>query len=270
MTLTRYEQATAPELCALLGEDRHAFAVMGNILKGMFGPVGKIVSDELRLVLCYTCPPFPGWVWLPKGASLEELQRAWALIGQELPPQMGYRINMRPELAAYILGTQEGCSLRVDTRLDAYGCENAIAPERTAPGDYYAVTEAALDLAAAWSMALSEEENLDLRPLGTHRQEMNEFIHKKQLFMWKTPEGETVSMCTVSENNGLAYVGNVYTPKAQRRRGYAASLVYQVTRILLRQGKCPALYVNAQNMPAAACYQKLGYRVVDQICTLGK
>jgi len=270
MEWTRMEQTTAPQLCALLDGDRYTFAVMRNILGGMFGDAGKIVTDGSAVLLCYTCPPFPGWVWTKQAAPQEELARAWAVIRQELPPEAGYRINMRPEMAAYIMSTPEGGALRVDTRLNAYGCETLVPPTRAAQGDTYAVAMDALDLAAGWSQALSEEENLDLRPMEAHRREMAEFIDRKRLFMWKNPEGEPVAMCTVSENDDLAYVGNVYTAPAHRRHGYAANLVYRVTRILLRQGKRPALYVNAENAPAAACYEKLGYVQQGSIVTVGQ
>jgi len=122
-----YENTSAPQLSGLLEQDRYAFAVLGNILKGDFGPVSKIVTDHERLILCYTCPPFPGWVWVPEDAGETELAHAWALIQEELPPEAGFRVNMRPALAQYILGTPEGSALRLDMQLDAYGCE-AVAP----------------------------------------------------------------------------------------------------------------------------------------------
>lgn len=268
MNLTRYEHTTAPQLCALLDGDRYAFAVMRNILKGMFGEVEKIVTDHERLTLCYTCPPYPGWVWLPQDASEGEMERAWALIAQELPPEAGYCVNVSDALAQYIVRAGEG-RMRVHMRLNAYGCREAVSPERMAQGDVYAVSSEMLDQAAAWAKALSEEENLDLRPLQAHTQEMAEFIGKKRLFMWKTPEGEPAAMCTVSENDGLGYIGHVYTPPMHRRHGYAASLMYRITRILLRQGKCPALYVNAENTPAIRCYKKIGYGPMGTVCTVG-
>ena len=106
--MLRLEQTTAPQLCALLEHDRVPFAVMRNILAGAFGPVGKILSDEKRMIVCYTCPPFPGWAWLPKDATEAEMAHCWQVIREELPPESGYCINMTPALAAYVMGTQEG------------------------------------------------------------------------------------------------------------------------------------------------------------------
>ena len=268
--LTRYENTSVPQLCGLLEQDRYAFAVLGNILKGDFGPVSKIVTDHERLILCYTCPPFPGWVWVPEDAGETELAHAWALIQEVLPPEAGFRVNMRPALAQYILGTPEGAALRVDMQLDAYGCEAVVLPQKAALGDYYAVGMEVLDEAAAWLEAMKQETGLDPMPLESCREEMREFIERKRLFMWRLSDGQNTAMCAVTENSGMGYLGHVYTPKAHRRQGYAASLVYRITRILLRQGKLPALCVVSTNTAAAACYTRLGYRIKGSFCTLGK
>lgn len=269
MELMRYENMAAPQLAALLDGDRYTFSVMRNILMGVFGPVSKIVSDGHRLLLCYTCPPFPGWVWTPEDASEEEMARAWALVQRELPPEAGFRVNMRPELARYILGTAAGASLHVDMQLNAYGCEQALMPHRMAEGDCCAVSMAELDLATDWLMDMKAETRLDPMTPEACREEMRSFIACRRLFMWKLPDGQYAAMCAVTEEDGMGYLGHVYTPAAHRRKGYAASMVYQITRILLQQGKKPALCVVSTNTPAAACYERLGYRVVGSFCTVG-
>jgi len=270
MELTRYENTFAPHLCALLEGDRYAFAVMGNILSGDFGPVSRIVTDGARLILCYTCPPFPGWIWLPEDADEAEMARAWALIQRELPMEEGYRVNMRPALAAYILSRPEGAELRMDMQLDAYSCERVLSPEKVAAGDYFAVGMEALDGASDWLYAMKQETGLDPMPLEGCREEMQGFIARKRLFVWKKPDGEAVAMCAVTQNGELGYIGHVYTPEAHRRQGYAISLVYHVTRAMLAQGMQPALCVVSTNRAAAACYEQLGYRIRGSFCTVGK
>lgn len=270
MDFTRYDLTFAPQLSALLEGDRYAFAVLGNIVRGEFGPVTKIITDHKRLILCYTCPPFPGWVWLPADADEAEMARAWALIQRELPPEEGFRINMRPELAQYILHTPKGGALRVDMQLNAFGCDTLLPPQRTAAGDYFAVGMDDLEQAVTFAMASSAETGLDPMTLDACREEMRAFIARRRLFMWKLEDGQNAAMCAVTENEGLGYIGHVYTPKAHRRRGYAANLVYRVTRAMLAQGMEPALCVMSTNTAAAACYERLGYKVRGCFCTLGQ
>lgn len=266
--MTRLENTTAPQLCALLAHDRVPFAVMRNILAGAFGPVGKIVTDEERMIVLYTCPPYPGWAWLPKDATEEEMVRCWQVIQQELPPQTGYCVNMAPSLAAYIMGTPEGAALRIHRKINAYACD-ALAELPPVPGDMVAVGMEHLDLLAHWAEALSVEENLDLRPYEAHVETVRGFIARKRLFIWRTPEGEPAAMCAVTQEDGLGYISLVYTPSDKRRRGYAAALVRQVAHCLLVQGMRPALCTDAAYAPSNACYRKIGFTLEGEIVTVG-
>ena len=266
--MLRLEQTTAPQLCALLEHDRVPFAVMRNILAGAFGPVGKILSDEKRMIVCYTCPPFPGWAWLPKDATEAEMASCWQVIREELPPESGYCINMTPALAAYVMGTQEGKALRSHRRINAYACDVLVELPPVA-GDLVAVGMEHLDLLAHWAEALSVEENLDLRPFEAHLEATRGFIERKRLFIWRTPEGEPAAMCAVTEEEGLGYISLVYTPVEKRRRGYAAALVREVCRCLLVQGMRPALCTDATYAPSNACYRKLGFQLEGEIVTIG-
>ena len=269
MQLTRYEQTAAPQLCALLNGDRYSFSVRRNILGGVFGPVSKIITDHARLILCYTCPPFPGWVWLPADADEQEIARAWALIRRELPYEQGYRVNMRVEMAQSILRMPGAEGLHVQMQIDAYACAALVPPDALAQGDYRAVGMEFLDEAAAWLYAMKQETGLDPMPLDSCRAEMQDFIARKRLFVWRLEDGETVAMCAVTEEDGMGYLGHVYTPVQHRRRGYAQSLVHHVTRAMLAQGMEPALCVLSSNEPAAACYRKLGYALQGSFCTVG-
>jgi len=83
-------------------------------------------------------------------------------------------------------------------------------------------------------------------------------------FIWE--DGSPVSQAVYGRNtpNG-AIVNMVYTPPHFRGRGYATSVVGELSRSLLAKGKsfC-ALYVDAENPVSRRVYQKLGYY---DICT---
>ena len=269
MNLIRYEHTCVPELFSLLRRDRYGFAVLSNIVQGDFGPVSKIVTDHARIILCYTCPPFPGWVWIPGDAGEEEMARAWALVQKELPHEEGYRVNMRPELAQYILSTPEGAQLRVEMQIDAYACDALLPLEWQAQGDSFAVGMDWLDTATDWLYAMKQETGLDPMPREACEEEMRGFIANRRLFVWKV-DGQIVSMCAVTVSGEMGYIGHVYTPEAHRRKGYAQSLVCRVTRAILVQDIKPALCVVSTNEAATACYRKLGFELKGSFCTVGQ
>ena len=269
MNLTRYENTYVPQLASLLRRDRYGFAVMRNIVQGDFGPVSIIITDHERLIFLYTCPPFPGWVWVPQDASEEEMARAWALVQSELPPEARGRINMRPEMAEAILAMPEGAQHRIEMQIDAYACEMSLTPERQVQGDFGIVGIEWLDTAADWLYAMKQETGLDPMPREACEVEMRGFIEGRRLFVWKV-DGQVVCMAAVTVSDETGYIGHVYTPEVHRRKGYAENLVCRVTRAILVQDMMPALCVVSTNEAAAACYKKLGFELRGSFCTVGK
>ena len=75
-------------------------------------------------------------------------------------------------------------------------------------------------------------------------------------------------MCTYILSGEIASPGSVYTCPHARRRGYAAHLMYTVTNDLLKMGKTPVLYTNADYAASNACYTGIGYVLRGSLCTL--
>ena len=61
------------------------------------------------------------------------------------------------------------------------------------------------------------------------------------------------------ENEGIAKISYVYTPKNQRNKGYCKSLIHELTKILMDKGIEPMLYTEYNNISANRAYQSLGY-----------
>jgi ribosomal protein S18 acetylase RimI-like enzyme len=64
----------------------------------------------------------------------------------------------------------------------------------------------------------------------------------------------------ISRDAGLAAVGNVFTHRDHRGRGYAKAVTSAVTAELLRTCRQVVLNVRTDNPPALAAYAALGYR----------
>jgi predicted GNAT family acetyltransferase len=60
----------------------------------------------------------------------------------------------------------------------------------------------------------------------------------------------------------------VYTPPAERRRGYAAAAVAEVSRRLLDQGARVCLFTDQANPTSNALYARLGYEPVVDMANL--
>ena len=60
-------------------------------------------------------------------------------------------------------------------------------------------------------------------------------------------------------SNGLAKLNHVYTPDEERRKGYAANLIYAVTKDMLEKGYGPLLYTDYNYLPSNKSYMNVGY-----------
>lgn len=76
-------------------------------------------------------------------------------------------------------------------------------------------------------------------------------------------EGRLVAVAgthVVSRHEGVAVVGNVFTHRQHRGRGYATAATSAVTAALLEYCEDVVLTVDPNNRPAVRAYEKLGYR----------
>lgn len=84
--------------------------------------------------------------------------------------------------------------------------------------------------------------------------------------MWVWDDGEPRSMTTLTPPvAGVVRVQAVFTPRGDRGRGYAGSLVSALSEDVLAKGNTPALYTDLGNPASNSVYRRIGYRCVAEI-----
>jgi predicted GNAT family acetyltransferase len=63
----------------------------------------------------------------------------------------------------------------------------------------------------------------------------------------------------------IGRIGPVYTPPASRRRGFGSAVTAHVSRHLIEKGARVMLFTDAANPTSNSIYQKIGYRLVDEL-----
>jgi RimJ/RimL family protein N-acetyltransferase len=122
---------------------------------------------------------------------------------------------------------------------------------------------------ADWLVAFATEAGL---PHGERTREYQDAMTMRRIdrglqFVWKV-SGRPVSIAScIPVGDGGARIGGVYTPPAERGRGYASACVAAISQRVLDEGKtwC-SLFADAANPVSNAIYQRLGYR---EDCTYG-
>ena len=182
--------------------------------------------------------------------------------GVSLPGVTGPR-----EIAARFASTwrqKTGGTATVQTDLMIYRLDQ-VKPIAFSPGRLIPATEADRDLVADWLLAFSEvtPETMDHRE-AQDRAEKG--IEASRVYLWH--DGSPVSMAWRARptRNGIV-INGVYTPPANRRRGYATACVAALSQLLLDEGfKFCSLFADLANPTSNSIYQKMGYRPI-RACT---
>ena len=92
-------------------------------------------------------------------------------------------------------------------------------------------------------------------------EEVDKWYKEKQFFLWRNNSGKVVSIACFRIEGKMAKLSHVYTPVEERRKGYCASLIASITKMLLEKGYEPMLYTDFHYEASNHAYEKVGYQL---------
>jgi predicted GNAT family acetyltransferase len=141
-----------------------------------------------------------------------------------------------------------------------------IPSERVPRGRARPATAADHDLVTRWLVAFHAEAVPD-----APRREMEPdarrwlTLHGRTLWLWEVDD-RVVSFAGLNLTGGsIVRVGPVYTPPAERRRGFAAAVTSAATAVGIADGADCYLFTDLANPTANAIYARLGYEGVADL-----
>jgi hypothetical protein len=143
-------------------------------------------------------------------------------------------------------------------------------------GGLVAATEDDLDLVTDWFTAfMGDADEQAGRPRGASahevpdRLEMLRRLKNGRLWFWADGTGERVHLTGANPPSfGVARIGPVYTPPAQRGRGWASNAVAAVSQLIQAEGARVCLFTDQANPTSNKIYTALGYRPVVDMANL--
>ncbi|PWR08987.1 hypothetical protein DKT68_13425 [Micromonospora acroterricola] len=94
-------------------------------------------------------------------------------------------------------------------------------------------------------------------------------IQSRRLCFWVDETREPVHLTGANPPSfGVARLGPVYTPPAQRGRGWASNAVAEVSRRIQAEGARVCLFADQANPTSNKIYAALGYRPVVDMANL--
>jgi hypothetical protein len=179
------------------------------------------------------------------------------------------------ELCAAELARLGGGQVQVSQHMRLHELGELVWPA-SAPGRLAAATEADVALVAEWLAAFAGDADEQAgRPRGSSAHELpgrSELLHRIRagsLWFWADETGERVHLTGVSPPSfGVARIGPVYTPLAQRGRGWASNAVASVSRLVQATGARVCLFTDQANPTSNKIYAALGYQPVADMANL--
>lgn len=250
----------------LLEPDKCTFFVLSRILGEK---CELILTDHERLIVCFSCHPYPVWIWTLDGTNEEDMERAYLLVKKHSLFN-GHRFNLKYDLAHYFIkrAAKDGKTLSVSTNMYAYACHKLIKPTVIADGSIHRCNRDDVEELTDMIGLFHGETGIDNTDRNGYRLRAEAHINAGNTYFWKDSHGNNVACCKFVPNGNMASINLVFTRPEFRRRHYAENLVYQVTKLVMDSGLSPMLYTDADYTASNACYGKIGYTLQGKLCTV--
>lgn len=134
------------------------------------------------------------------------------------------------------------------------------------PGSWRYAAESDSALIEKWFNSFENDAGLSTSPIEQVKKRVAMFLKEQEVFIWED-KGKIVSMMKKSRptKNGVT-VSLVFTPKEERKKGYARTLVTAISRELLKDFSFCVLYTDLMNPTSNKIYREIGYeRIADSV-----
>jgi predicted GNAT family acetyltransferase len=190
------------------------------------------------------------------------------IINEEFDKKDNFFFNVKYEFFQYLKNRDKMYDWYVSTNMLTYDCPCPIPPKKQVEGSLivasmedYEVAKMLIDgvFDATSEKKISEEE---CNTITKSR------IASGSLYLWKNGTGNAVAMCYADCGTEFGKVTLVYTIPTQRRKGYAARIVYEVSCLIAEKGLMPILYTDGDYDASNECYKGIGYIERGRLCSI--
>lgn len=132
-------------------------------------------------------------------------------------------------------------------------------------GEFGICTIEDIDLVSDWVYKFQIECELDNQmSLEQTRIDMEKFINRKKLFKWSV-NNQLVSVAAINaETDYYSKISLVYTPPEFRRKNYARSCVWSLTKLILETQPTVCLFTDKSNPTSNKIYGEIGFEAVSE------
>ena len=238
-------------------KDKYKFNI---IFKNLSSPELELYSDEENYIICRGSKKWPTWIWTKDNFDKTKISEIEELIKMYLTDNEKDKFTCKKEL--YDLLVQRGFSnLNKDDYFEMgfLICHQTKKPKECDGILYKPTEEDRSVLEQYWYDDNIEMNGVDPITIEQAKKDVDEFLKDDKFYVLRNPQNKIVCMVSYGVTGNQAKLSHVYTPIEERKKGYAANLIYLVTNVLLEKGLVPLLYTDYNYIPSNRAYINAGY-----------
>lgn len=226
--------------------------------------MATITEDEEVLALMQMTPPHPMNLIVVVESRIEEIVNF--LIKNILEMNIDFHSIISLKSTAYKVAekwqekTGSSHCLVMDQGL--YRLDHINETLEDSPGTWRYANKDDAPLIEKWFNLFESDTGMSITPIDEVKKRVATFLEGREVFLWEV-NGNVVSMMKKSRptKHGIT-VSHVFTPKEERKKGYARTLVAVASQELLKDFDFCVLYTDMMNPTSNKIYQEIGYKKI--------
>ena len=238
-------------------KDKYKFNL---IFKNLTSPDLELYSDEKNYMLCRGAKNLPTWIWTSDGFDKSKIGEIEELIKIYLTDNERDKFTCKKELYDLLverkfdnLNTDDyfemGFLICHHTKVPKI-CDGVLSKPTASDGEV---------LAKYWYDDNMEMNSATPITMEQSKKDVETFISDDKFYVLRNAENKIVCMASYRITGEQAKINHVYTPTEERKKGYAANLIYLMTNEILKRGLVPLLYTDYNYIPSNKAYINAGY-----------
>ncbi|WP_033541986.1 GNAT family N-acetyltransferase [Planococcus sp. CAU13] len=247
-------------------EDKNSLflGIINQIKNGLYEEYYLALAEDGDRVLAAALmtPPHPlQWTVFHESPGLaEEFAKLLKESNLEIPGVIGDKQAAKQFAQVWAAKTGKAVELQMDEGL--YRIDAVAKGLEKSPGTWRVANKRDAELLEEWYLLFEKDTGMGPSSYKEAAAKIERFLNDKEIYVWEV-QGEVVSCMKKSRpsKHGIS-VGFVFTPEKHRRKGYARTLVAEVTEELLLEYDFVMLYTDLKNPTSNKIYSEIGYEQI--------
>ncbi len=226
----------------------------------LLSPDLLLYSDEENYLICRGQVGRPIWIWTVDGINQDALKEVVELITEQyLTDAAKCKFTAKREFYTFL--KEIGYPYLNDDyfEMGSLECRQVKQPRKCDGYSEKAVINDIEILAKYWYDDNQEMNSSTPITLQRAYEEIKAMIESEDLWIWRNSLDKIVCMVHYKIVGSQVRLSHVYTPRDERRKGYAANLIHDVTKLLLEMDLEPLLYTDYHYIASNKAYKNAGY-----------